>query len=193
MANALDPSARERIVQAATRLFRTRGYAASSMRDIVEEAQAPRGSLRHYFPGGKEQLAVEAVAAGAAQVGESIAAAFAHGRGADGAVRLFFNGSADLLEEREFELGCPVATVALERAAFGDEVARTCAAALEGWTEQFAAGLRADGIDARAARRLAAGIVGQYEGALLLSRVQRRGDPLRAAGALVRQLIAAAR
>jgi TetR/AcrR family transcriptional regulator, lmrAB and yxaGH operons repressor len=86
-----------------------------------------------------------------------------------------------------------VATVALERAALGDEVARTCATALEGWTKQFAAGLRADGIDARAARRLAAGIVGQYEGALLLSRVQRSGDPLRAAGALVRQLIAGAR
>jgi AcrR family transcriptional regulator len=42
--------------------FRERGVGRTGMRDVVEHAEAPRGSLQHYFPGGKEQLLVEAMA-----------------------------------------------------------------------------------------------------------------------------------
>jgi AcrR family transcriptional regulator len=35
------------------------------MREIVTEADAPRGSLQHYFPGGKEELVSDALRPGA--------------------------------------------------------------------------------------------------------------------------------
>jgi TetR/AcrR family transcriptional regulator, lmrAB and yxaGH operons repressor len=185
--------ARERIVEAAGRLLCTRGYAAASLRDIVEEARAPWGSLQHYFPGGKHELAIEAIDAGRVRVGAFIDTAFARTRGADGALRWFFEQSTELLTQSSYVTGCPIGTVALERAALDDDISHACAAALEDWTTRFEAGLRADGLEPRAARRLAGTIIAQYEGALMIARVQRSTEPVRAAGTVVRQLLAAAR
>ena len=49
---------RERLLTAAQRLFRNRGYHATGLNDILEAAQAPKGSLYHHFPGGKEAIGV---------------------------------------------------------------------------------------------------------------------------------------
>lgn len=52
---------RERMVFSAAQLIRRGGVSAAGMRDVAAHAGAPRGSLQHYFPGGKEQLVNEAV------------------------------------------------------------------------------------------------------------------------------------
>jgi TetR/AcrR family transcriptional regulator, lmrAB and yxaGH operons repressor len=49
---------RSRILQSAVLLFRQHGYHGVSVNDILEAAQAPKGSLYHHFPGGKAELAV---------------------------------------------------------------------------------------------------------------------------------------
>src|ERR1700761_655187 len=108
MAKPGDPPARQRIVEAAGQLLRSRGYAEASLRDIVEAAQAPWGSLQHYFPGGKQQLAIEAIALGQAEVSGFIDSAFARTRSAEGALNWFFDSSCRLLEETDYEFGCPV-------------------------------------------------------------------------------------
>src|SRR5919109_1136905 len=52
---------RERMVFSAAQLIRRDGVTATGMRDVAAHAEAPRRSLQHYFPGGKEQLVNEAV------------------------------------------------------------------------------------------------------------------------------------
>src|SRR5580692_11038940 len=52
---------RERMVRSAAQLIRRQGVSGTGMREIVTEADAPRGSLQHYFPGGKEELVSEAL------------------------------------------------------------------------------------------------------------------------------------
>src|ERR1700761_258333 len=52
---------RERIVRGAAQLIRRKGVSGTGMREIVTEADAPRGSLQHYFPGGKEELVSDAL------------------------------------------------------------------------------------------------------------------------------------
>jgi TetR/AcrR family transcriptional repressor of lmrAB and yxaGH operons len=188
-----DPPARQRVVEAAGQMLRSRGYAEASLRDIVEAAQAPWGSLQHYFPGGKQQLAIEAMALGQAEVSGFIDSAFARTRSAEGALNWFFDSSCRLLEETDYEFGCPVCTVALERSGFGDEVAQAAAAALEEWVEHLAAGFRADGIAPRASDRLATGVLSQYEGALLMSRSTQSLDAMRTAKKLVAGMIGDAR
>lgn len=49
---------RSRILKAAQRLFRKRGYHATGLNDILELAQAPKGSMYHHFPAGKEAIGV---------------------------------------------------------------------------------------------------------------------------------------
>lgn len=51
---------REMILEAAERLFAERGFAATSVRDIVGEAQTSAPSLYHFF-GSKEKLLVELI------------------------------------------------------------------------------------------------------------------------------------
>ncbi|EUJ39080.1 TetR/AcrR family transcriptional regulator [Brochothrix campestris] len=53
--------AKERILAAAMRLFHFRGYHATGLSQILAESKAPKGSLYYHFPGGKEQLAIEAI------------------------------------------------------------------------------------------------------------------------------------
>ena len=55
------PKHREPITDAAVRLFRRKGYAATGLNEIVEVSGAPKGSLYHYFPEGKASIAVAAV------------------------------------------------------------------------------------------------------------------------------------
>jgi TetR/AcrR family transcriptional regulator, lmrAB and yxaGH operons repressor len=55
------PDTRSRILHAAQRLFRQRGYHATGLNDILDVAQAPKGSMYHHFPGGKEQIGVAVI------------------------------------------------------------------------------------------------------------------------------------
>src|SRR6202021_3412766 len=52
---------RDRMVRSAGQLIRRKGVSGTGMREIVTEADAPRGSLQHYFPGGKEELISDAL------------------------------------------------------------------------------------------------------------------------------------
>ena len=52
---------RERIVTSSAELFRRQGYTGTGMKQIVAEAQAPFGSIYHFFPGGKEELGAEVI------------------------------------------------------------------------------------------------------------------------------------
>ena len=53
-------NARQDAIEAAVRLFRTQGYSATGLTQLLEESGAPKGSFYFHFPGGKQQLAIEA-------------------------------------------------------------------------------------------------------------------------------------
>ncbi len=61
MRSAIDPT-RARLVAAALRLMQCHGYCGVGLTAILEVADAPKGSLYHHFPKGKEGLAVAAIA-----------------------------------------------------------------------------------------------------------------------------------
>ena len=46
---------------ASAELFRRQGYTGTGLKQVVAEADAPFGSLYHFFPGGKEQLGDEVI------------------------------------------------------------------------------------------------------------------------------------
>jgi AcrR family transcriptional regulator len=51
--------ARERVLEAAERLFARKGYTAVTLRDIAAEVGIRHTSLYHHVPGGKEELFIE--------------------------------------------------------------------------------------------------------------------------------------
>src|SRR5205814_7962688 len=52
---------RARMVRSAASLIRTRGVTGTSFSDVLADSGAPRGSIYHHFPEGKEQLAADAI------------------------------------------------------------------------------------------------------------------------------------
>lgn len=50
---------RERVLEAAERLFAQRGYASVTLRDVANEIGIRHASLYHHVPGGKQELFIE--------------------------------------------------------------------------------------------------------------------------------------
>lgn len=176
---------RERLIVAAARLMREKGYEAMSLRAVVGQAGAPWGSLQHYFPGGKRQLALEAVEFSDHQVRGVIRASMRGAATPQKGLRRFFDVALSTLEDGDFRLGCPIAAVALDASAGDDQIATACRDAMRAWQELIAEGLRARGIPAPRARELGAGTVAIYEGALIMSRLERDLGPMRTAADLI--------
>lgn len=179
---------RARLTAAAAALFQRQGYHATGLTQIVLASGAPRGSLYFHFPGGKEELAVtalrEAGESWRARIEAAVEAAPDLGAAVVAVCRLF----ADELAASDWQLGCPLATVALEAAGSSEPVRRTCAEHFTGWEASIATRLEASGVAAPAARQVATLVLAAIEGALLLARVERSARPLEVVGAGLRAL-----
>jgi AcrR family transcriptional regulator len=174
---------RERILTAGAELFRRQGYEATGVKQIVEAAQAPFGSMYHFFPGGKEQLAAEAVRTSGALYGQLLPAVFDAAPDLVSGVEAFFAGAAEHLRDSDYADACPIATVALEVSSTSERLREACAEVFDSWieagTERFAAG----GLSAAQARAMTISMLAGLEGAFVLARALRSTEPLAAAGA----------
>jgi TetR/AcrR family transcriptional repressor of lmrAB and yxaGH operons len=173
---------RDRMIATALRLFQRDGYAATGWRGLVEAAGTPWGSAHHHFPGGKEQLGVEAVALGSAGVLAALEDCLARKPDVASAVQAWFTVAADNLTSSQYEGGCPVATVALETAATVPALGEACSAAFRSWTDRLTTALIEAGLPKRRANDLACHTVATLEGALLLARSWRDTRPVKVSG-----------
>src|SRR5690242_14581980 len=96
---------RDRVLRTAATLFRTQGYHATGLNQVLAEGGAPKGSLYFHFPGGKEQLAVESLQLSAGEFCDQLR----HAGSLDEALELL----GEQLVASDFRAGCPIATVAL--------------------------------------------------------------------------------
>ncbi|WP_328923824.1 TetR/AcrR family transcriptional regulator [Streptomyces sp. NBC_00190] len=183
---------RARIQGAATVLFRRHGYSATGLKRIAAEADAPFGSIYHFFPGGKRQLAEDMIRTSGTEYGRLVLALLdSVPDPAESLVRAF-EAAADDLAAADYADACPIGTVALEVAS-SDEVLRVATA--EVFEEWVAAATRWFGrwvAEPKAAQSLAYSMVMMLEGAFMLSRAARDPEPLRVAGRSMAELLRAA-
>jgi AcrR family transcriptional regulator len=177
-------STRERIVESSAELFRRQGYSATGMKQIVTAAQAPFGSLYHFFPGGKEELGAEAVRVSGALYAQLIQGVFDPARDPVSGVRTFFAAAAARLRETDYEDACPIATVALEVSSSSETMRHACAEAFESWIAAGAERFVRAGLAPETARELTVATLAALEGAFVLARALRTTEPLEVAGEL---------
>lgn len=171
--------ARERLVDTAMRLFGRRGYAAIGLNEIVEKSGAPKGSLYHYFPDGKEALAVEALAHGSALFLGTLDEALGTGRSAAEGIRRLGATLAGWMEGSKFRDGSPATAVTVEMAAISPAIRTGCQAGFAAWQARIAAALARDGVPTAGARDLALWVVTSLEGAMVLARAEASARPIR--------------
>jgi len=180
---------RERILTTSAELFRRQGYAATGMKQIVSAAQAPFGSVYHFFPGGKEELGAEAIRLSGALYEQLVPAVFDQAPDPVSGVRMFFAGAAAHLAETDYADACPIATIALEVSSTSEPMRAACAEVFESWIEAGASRLRAGGLSAAQARELTIAMLCALEGAFVLARAMRTTEPLELAGELTARAV----
>ncbi|NKE58132.1 TetR/AcrR family transcriptional regulator [Lentzea sp. PSKA42] len=166
---------REQIVTGAADMIRRRGLNATSIREVAKHAGTPLGSTYHYFPGGKNQLATEAVRWAGDTVSKVLAAKLRKGP-VDG-LKAFFGLWRQIVTETDFQAGCPVLAVSIEETASADALA-AAAEAFRTWSGQLENSLQDHGVAAGRAKSLAQLVVAAAEGAVAMCRAQRSIDPL---------------
>jgi AcrR family transcriptional regulator len=176
---------RDRILVTTAELFRRQGYNGTGIKQIVDEARAPFGSVYHHFPGGKEQLGAEVIRTAGAMYGQLMPAVFGPAPDPVTGTREFFRLAGVHLEESGWQDACPIATVALEVASSNEPLREATRDVFDSWVDGASAMLTGAGLSGEAARRMAIVFVCALEGAFILARAGRTVEPLHAAGEVV--------
>ncbi|WUL56626.1 TetR/AcrR family transcriptional regulator [Amycolatopsis sp. NBC_00348] len=168
---------------AGAELFRRNGYSGTGLKQIVSEANAPFGSLYHFFPGGKEQLGAEVVRSSGLAYIQLFDLFIDPAPDLISGIEAFFAAGIATLEATDYVEGCPIATVALEVASTNEPLREATADVFTAWidagTEKFAR----FGLSQDAARTLTISVVNSLEGAFVLCRALRDTEAMAVAGA----------
>ncbi|WP_246364517.1 TetR/AcrR family transcriptional regulator [Nonomuraea rhodomycinica] len=185
-----------RLVEAMLELIQARGYAGTGLNTVVEHAGAPKGSLYFHFPEGKEALGERAVELAAGRFRDLLAESATapespagRAEGAGAVVCRVIDVLARMVEDSDYQLGCPVSVVTLEMGAQSERLRDACANAFDSWITPVAEHLAAHGRPLPEARTLATAVVSTVEGAMIVSRAQRSVEPLRCAAHAVTVLL----
>ena len=180
---------RDRLVAAMADLMRFQGYGATSVKQVVDHASAPIGSLYHFFPQGKRQIAADALrSTGAAYIALVPVLLDPHDDLSSG-LRAFFDAAAEDMERAGWANMCPVGTVAAEIADTEPELREIAAGIVSSWIDQSTAYLVGRGLDPDQARRVTVMALAALEGAFLLARTLRSTEALHVAGETLAGLV----
>ncbi|MDH6605220.1 AcrR family transcriptional regulator [Streptomyces sp. SAI-208] len=171
---------RERMVFSAAQLIRRDGVAATGMREVAAHAGAPRGSLQHYFPGGKEQLVNDAVGWAGRYAGNRVARFLAAlpEPTPSGLFAAMVRQWTDEYESAGFAGGCPVAAATVDWAESTESTRAAAAEAFATWTGPVARALSGMGVPEERSGSLATLMVSSLEGAILMARAEQDVRPL---------------
>ncbi|MER5257633.1 MULTISPECIES: TetR/AcrR family transcriptional regulator [unclassified Streptomyces] len=180
---------RDRIVVAAARLLQRQGYVGTGIKQIAKDAQATLGSVYHFFPGGKEAVAVAAITHSGEEFAVLLRQALTTVDDPGAAIEACTAELAVGLRESGWIDGCPVTAAALETLGTDSEIQRVCAVALASWERLVEEKLLGSGFAARDARELATTVISAIEGAEVTAQVNRSEEPLRAVGRQLARLV----
>ena len=176
-----DRGPRERMIFSAAQLLRHGGVVAVGMREVAAQAHAPRGSLQHYFPGGKEQVVNEAVAWAGQYAAERVSR-FLSTLGEPSPSSLFAAMARQWMDELSAAgalAGCPVAAATADSAQTSESTRTAAAEAFACWRRPVTEALAGMGVPARRAEELATLMVSALEGAILVARAERSSSALK--------------
>lgn len=167
-----------RMIETTARLLQHRGYHGVSLNEILVAAEAPRGSFYFHFPGGKDQLVLDATRLSIAQTTEFLRTTLSESPDPAGALRIFIEETASMMAASGYTFGCPVAPLILDAPGGLTDIETLCREAFEEWTGIIRDALVAAGVPAERAGTLALMVEATHEGLFLIARAYRDTAPL---------------
>jgi AcrR family transcriptional regulator len=169
-------TSREQMLESAIFLMRQAGLSAAGINQIVEHSGSPKGSVYHYFPEGKNQLAAEALTLYGRRVADAFEARLASKKGRAQKVRALFALIAERLRAADFDASCAAGAVALDVGKENETLRTVVANVMTSWQAIVAAHLP---MRTRARAASFAGLViSAIEGGYIRGRAERSTQPL---------------
>lgn len=161
-------TAKDAMVRTAIDLLARRGYQGTSFAEVIEGSGAPRGSIYHHFPAGKDELVAASVARAGHRAVQALDAI--EGQPAPKVVDAYMDMWRAILVGSDLTAGCSVLAVTVSSADL-DLVSQT-GAVFRAWRERMTEVLTAGGMHRGDAVGFSALLVAASEGAVVLSRAE---------------------
>jgi TetR/AcrR family transcriptional repressor of lmrAB and yxaGH operons len=178
---SMSSDSRANMVRSAASLIRTHGVNATSFSEVLAESGAPRGSIYHHFPEGKDQLAGDAIRWTSDRVLAHQGACAA--TTASGVLECFIDMWRRVVIASAGTAGCVVAGVAIDTVAGEPGLIDVVRDTFRSWVELLADQLNGVGVPRDRARSIAVATVAGMEGALILCRAEGDVWPLESVAA----------
>jgi TetR/AcrR family transcriptional regulator, lmrAB and yxaGH operons repressor len=168
-----EEGARERMVEGALQLLAQHGLQGTSFSEVLSLTGAPRGSIYHHFPQGKEQLVLAALDLASTRMGEFFAPK--EGASAVEITEAFLLVWRAVLSRSRFKAGCAILAVTV--AADSSELLEHAAAIFRAWRQRIAKLFEGAGLAPKDALTFSATLIAASEGAVVLSRGEKSLEP----------------
>jgi TetR/AcrR family transcriptional repressor of lmrAB and yxaGH operons len=167
--------------------MRQSGLSGAGINQILAHSGAPKGSMYYHFPGGKLQIAAEALELYGQRVAEAFETALSSRKKPGDKIRALFGLVADRLENGKFEQSCAAGAVALDLQTDVADLQLVVASVMASWQTVVASHLPQR---TRTRRQSFAGLViSAIEGAYVRGRAARTRAPFVEASEWLARLI----
>jgi TetR/AcrR family transcriptional repressor of nem operon len=178
-------STRDHLLQIGLRRIRAMGYAATGVKEILDDADVPKGSFYHHFAS-KEAFAKEVLALYVRGENERAAKLLGEGKAAPlRRLRRYFEEIITIYGPTATISGCLMGNLSLEMADHSDSIQSLLHQSYANW-QTAVAGVLQEAIDrgdlagSVKPQEMAGFLLNSYEGALLRSKADRSAKPLEA-------------
>ncbi len=180
---------RDRLIDAMSTSLRERGFGSSAIKDVLERADATAGSMYHFFPDGKDELAAASVREVGLAGKEALAEILDQSDSVADAAVVFYEALIADMEASDFMYGCPIGVPSTEAAFTVEAVREAGAAVFSAWITTMAEALENEGWDADSAVAAARFSVCAYEGSSTVARASRDTSIVRDTLRVVREVL----
>ena len=177
---------REKLTDAAVTLMRRSGLSGAGINEIVRESGAPKGSVYHFFPKGKQQIVQEGLEQYSKRVVAFLDSTLASKRKPEEKVKALFDAFAERFESSQFRHSCPAGTVCLDLDSDVEGLRSVVAATLEHYMEAIQPHFPFR--DRRRAKSFAGLLLTAIQGAYVRGRADRSSAPFHEAGTWLAEL-----
>jgi AcrR family transcriptional regulator len=161
------------MIESAVTLLAVRGLEGTAFSDVLARSGAPRGSIYHHFPQGKDQLVDAAIKLAGDRALNVLDAV--DGQPPKAVTAFFLDIWREVLVRSDLRAGCAVLAVTV--ATDSPDLLDRAASIFRAWRGRLAELYVTGGMDADAAARLATTLVAATEGAVVVSRAERSLEP----------------
>ncbi len=164
------------MIEGAIQLLATKGLQGTSFSEVLALTGAPRGSIYHHFPHGKNELVAAALDLTSQRTLARIETR--RGESARAITEYFLDFWRKLLVYSQFRAGCSVLAVTI--AADSDELRQKAADIFDEWQRKLTDLYIAAGVDPETAAAFSAELISASEGAVVMARAQKSLAPFEA-------------